>query len=197
MAKLFFKYGTVFSAKSLNLIATAHNYETQGKKVLLLIPEIDSRSDGHVSTRAGFKMKAELIGEETNVLDIFHEHMKKHESIDCVLVDEVQMLKAHHIDELREITLQYRTPVICYGLRMSYTLELFEASKRLLELADKLEEIKTVCWFCNGKATHNLKLVDGNPVYDGNPIDIGGLEKYVPVCYDHYARPPKTNPGNI
>lgn len=196
MAKLFFKYGTVFSAKSLNLIATAHNYETQGKKVLLMIPEIDSRSDGHVSTRAGFKMKAELISEETNVLDVFHEHLKRHENIDCVLVDEVQMLKTHHIDELREITLRYKTPVICYGLRMSYTLELFEASKRLLELADKLEEIKTVCWFCNSKATHNLKLVDGKPEYKGNPIDIGGLEKYVPVCYDHYARPPKPNPGS-
>lgn len=189
MSKLFFKYGTVFSAKSLNLIATAHNYETQGKKVLLLIPAMDTRSDGFISTRAGFKMKAELIHPETDILDIFHEHMKKHEKIDCVLVDEVQMLKAHHIDQLREITLLYSAPVICYGLRMSYTLELFEASKRLLELADKLEEIKTVCWYCNSKATHNLKLVDGKPEYAGNPIDIGGLEKYIPVCYKHFAHP--------
>ncbi len=189
MAKLFFKYGTVFSAKSLNLIATAHNYETQGKKVLLLIPSMDTRSDGNISTRAGFKMKAEVIDTDTNVMDVFNEHMKRHERIDCVLVDEVQMLKAHHIDQLREITLLFKTPVICYGLRMSYTLELFEASKRLLELADKLEEIKTVCWYCNSKATHNLKLVDGKPEYKGNPIDIGGLEKYIPVCYEHYAHP--------
>jgi len=193
MAKLFFKYGTVFSAKSLNLIATAHNYETQGKKVLLLIPSIDHRSDGHISTRAGFKMKAERLHSETNVLDIYHAHLKKHEKIDCVLVDEVSMLKAHHIDELREITLRYNTPVICYGLRMSYTLELFEASKRLLELADKLEEIKTVCWYCNRKATHNLKLVDGEPQYEGNPIDIGGLEKFIPVCYEHYVHPLTTH----
>lgn len=191
MGKLFFKYGTVFSAKSLNLIATAHNYETQGKKVLLLIPGMDTRSDGNISTRAGFKMKTEILNPETNVLDVFHAHLKQHEKIDCVLVDEVQMLKAHHIDELREITLIYKTPVICYGLRMSYTLELFEASKRLLELADKLEEIKTVCWYCNSKATHNLKLVNGEPVYSGEPIDIGGLEKYIPVCYDHFAHPPK------
>ena len=189
MAKLFFKYGTVFSAKSLNLIATAHNYETQGKKVLLLIPNMDTRSDGYISTRAGFKKKAEPISDTTNVLDIYHEHLKQHEKIDCVLVDEVQMLKPHHIDQLREITLLYKVPVICYGLRMSYTLELFDASKRLLELADKLEEIKTVCWYCNSKATHNLKLVDGKPEYVGNPIDIGGLEKYIPVCYDHYAHP--------
>jgi thymidine kinase len=193
MSKLFFKYGTVFSAKSLNLLATAHNYETQGKNVLLLIPTIDTRSKGAVSSRAGFSMKAENVSDETNILDIFHDHLKRHEKIDCVLVDEVQMLSRHHIDELREITLIYNTPVICYGLKASYTLELFEATKRLIELADKLEEIKTVCWYCNSKATHNLKLVDGKPQYTGNPIDIGGLEKYIPVCYKHYIHPLKSN----
>jgi thymidine kinase len=189
MAKLFFKYGTVFSAKSLNLIATAHNYETQGKKVLLMIPGMDTRSDGYISTRAGFKMEAEMIQDTSNVLEVFKKHMKQHEKIDCVLVDEVQMMTKEHVNQLREITLTYNTPVICYGLRVSYTLELFEASKQLLALADKLEEIKTVCWYCNSKATHNLKLVDGKPVYEGNPIDIGGLEKYLPVCYKHFAHP--------
>jgi thymidine kinase len=189
MAKLFFKYGTVFSAKSLNLIATAHNYETQGKKVLLMIPGMDTRSDGYISTRAGFKMEAEMIQDTSNVLEVFQKHMKQHEKIDCVLVDEVQMMTKEHVNQLREITLTYNTPVICYGLRVSYTLELFEASKQLLALADKLEEIKTVCWYCNSKATHNLKLVDGKPVYEGNPIDIGGLEKYLPVCYKHFAHP--------
>lgn len=190
MAKLFFKYGTVFSAKSLNLIATAHNYETQGKKVLLLIPAMDTRSDGNVATRAGFKMEAELVGKDTNILDIYNEHLKKKEKIDCVLVDESQMLDPYHIDQLREIVNVFNTPVICYGLRVSYTLELFEATKRLFELADKLEEIKTICWFCAGKATHNLKLVDGKPIYKGKSIEIGGLEKYLPVCYKCYAHPP-------
>jgi thymidine kinase len=190
MAKLFFKYGTVFSAKSLNLIATAHNYETQGKKVLLLIPAMDTRSDGNVATRAGFKMEAELVGKDTNILDIYNDHLKKKEKIDCVLVDESQMLEPMHVDQLREIVNIFNTPVICYGLRVSYTLELFDASKRLFELADKLEEIKTICWFCAGKATHNLKLVEGKPVYTGKSIEIGGLEKYLPVCYKCYAHPP-------
>lgn len=190
MAKLFFKYGTVFSAKSLNLIATAHNYETQGKKVLLMIPAIDTRSDGSISTRAGFKMDAELIHDESNALEIFEEHWNHHEQIDCVLVDEAQMLRRAHIDQLREIVVKYNTPVICYGLRVSYTTELFEASERLFALADKLEEIKTICWYCARKATHNLKLVDGKPTYEGNPIDIGGLEKYLPVCYDCFVNPP-------
>lgn len=190
MAKLFFKYGTVFSAKSLNLIATAHNYETQGKRVLLLIPKIDTRSEGFVVTRAGLKLPAEVIGKDTNILDVFNEHLKKKDRIDCVLVDESQMFTVEHINQLREIVSVFNTPVICYGLRVSYTLELFEASKRLFELADKLEEIKTICWYCKQKATHNLKLVDNKPQYEGNPIDIGGLEKYVPVCYDCYIKPP-------
>ena len=190
MAKLFFKFGTVFSAKSLNLIATAHNYQTQGKKVLLMIPAIDTRSNGSISTRAGFEMEAELIHDETNALSIFEEHLDKKEQIDCVLVDEAQMLKREHIDQLRDIVVKYNTPVICYGLRVSYTTELFEASERLFALADKLEEIKTICWYCASKATHNLKLVDGKPTYEGNPIDIGGLEKYVPVCYNCFVDPP-------
>jgi len=189
MAKLFFKYGTVFSAKSLNLIATAHNYEVQGKNVLLLVPGIDTRNDGNVATRAGFKLKAEVVNKDTNICTLFKEHLKKKEKIDCVLVDEAQMLEAIHIDQLRDIVLNYNTPVICYGLRVSYTTELFEASKRLFELADKLEEIKTICWFCNNKATHNLKMVDGKPEYEGKPIEIGGLEKFLPVCYTCYKNP--------
>lgn len=189
MAKLFFKYGTVFSAKSLNLIATAHNYETQGKKVLLLIPSLDTRSDGKIVTRAGLEKQAELVGKDTDIEEIYKSHLAKKEQIDCILVDESQMLKSKHIDQLRHIVVTYNTPVICYGLRVSYTLELFEATKRLFELADKLEEIKTICWYCASKATHNLKLVDGKPEYTGNPIDIGGLEKYVPVCYKCYENP--------
>lgn len=190
MAKLFFKYGTVFSAKSLNLIATAHNYETQGKKVLLLIPKIDTRSEGYVVTRAGLKLPAEIIDVDTNIIDVFKRHLIAKERIDCVLVDESQMFTTEHIDQMREIVHTYNTPIICYGLRVSYTLKLFDASKRLFELADKLEEIKTICWYCKSKATHNLKLVDQKPQYEGESIEIGGLEKFVPVCYDCYVNPP-------
>lgn len=193
MAKLFFKYGTVFSAKSLNLIATAHNYETQGKKVLLLLPKIDTRSEGFISTRAGFKLPAEVIDVNDNILDVFKEQLEKKKEIDCVLVDESQMFTPEHIDQLRAIVSEYNTPVICYGLRVSYTLELFKASKRLFELADKLEEIKTICWFCNKKATHNLKIIDNKPQYTGEPIEIGGLERYLPVCYDCFVNPPLDN----
>ena len=100
------------------------------------------------------------------------------------------MFAGKHIDEMREIVDLYNTPVICYGLRVSYTLQLFDASKRLFELADKLEEIKTICWYCKSKATHNLKLVDKKPQYIGESIEIGGLEKYLPVCFTCYKNPP-------
>ncbi len=189
MAKLFFKYGTVFSAKSLNLLATAHNYQTQGKKVCLMIPAMDTRSKGKIMTRAGHEMEALGIGDEDNILAVYEKYLEKEGKVDCVLVDEAQMLQVHHIDELREVVEKYNTPVICYGLRVSYTTQLFDASARLLALADKLEEIKTICWYCNSKATHNLKLLDGEPVYEGNPIEVGGLEMYLPVCYSCYRSP--------
>lgn len=190
MAKLFFKYGTVFSAKSLNLIATAHNYETQGKKVLLLLPKIDTRSEGYVASRAGLRLPAEVIDINTNIKDVFKRHLLVKERIDCVLVDECQMFTTEHIDQMRDIVYEFNTPVICYGLRVSYTLKLFDASKRLFELADKLEEIKTICWYCTSKATHNLKLVDQKPQYEGESIEIGGLEKFLPVCYTCFKNPP-------
>lgn len=191
MAKLFFKYGTVFSAKSLNLIATAHNYQTQGKKVLLLIPEVDTRSDGNVSTRAGFTMPAIKIGEATDILAVYASYVDQHERVDCILVDEVNMMAPKHIDQLREITLRYQAPVICYGLKTSFTSDLFPGTARLLALADKIEEIKTICWYCGKKATQNLKMVDGRACYEGEQIEMGGLEKFLPVCYKHYVHPPK------
>jgi len=189
MPKLFFRYGTVYSAKSLNLLAIAHNYESQGKKVLLLTSKLDTRNGGYIATRAGLKMKAELVDSSTNIIQIFKNKLTDHENIDCILVDEVHMLDAIHIDQLSEIAHEYATPVICYGLRASYTLKLFPASQRLFELADKLEEIKTVCWYCNSKATQNLKLVDNVPIYKGESIEIGGLEKFIPVCMDCYKNP--------
>ena len=189
MSKLFFRYGTVYSAKSLNLLAIAHNYQSQGKKVLLLTSQLDTRNDGHIATRAGLKMKAELIDSSTNIIDVFNCKLNTHEKIDCVLVDEVHMLEPKHIDQLSELAHTYNMPVICYGLRVSYTLKLFPASQRLFELADKLEEIKTVCWYCNSKATQNLKLVNNVPIYEGESIEIGGLEKFIPVCMDCYKNP--------
>ena len=103
-----------------------------------------------------------------------------------MLVDEAQFLSASVVDELRELTLRKELPVICYGLRTDFRSALFEGSRRLLELADSIEEIKTTCAYCNSKAILNLKSLDGEPTLDGPSTELGCEELYLPVCYRHY-----------
>src|SRR5258706_7186453 len=159
MAKLYFRHGTMGSAKSLNLLAVAHNYRQQGKKVLLLKPRLDVRfgADSIVS-RAGLECEADLLVEETTVLDeaVFT-------GVDCVLVDEAQFLAPPLVDQLRALTRSRGVPVICYGLRTDFRTRLFEGSRRLMELADSIEEVKVTCAFCNRKAIFNIRLVDRKP----------------------------------
>lgn len=183
MSKLIFRYGTVNSAKTLNLLAVAHNYEEQGKSVLTIVPAIDTRhGTGIIKTRAGLKRQADVI--ITKPGDILRAWLNIPELPDCVLVDEAQFLDAEHISELRHIALHI--PVICYGLKADFKGQLFPGSKRLLEVADAIEEIKTVCWYCTSKAIMNLKIVDDQPVFDGPSVDLGGNELYRPVCWSCY-----------
>lgn len=107
----------------------------------------------------------------------------------CVLVDEGQFLKRHHILQLTEIVDELEIPVIVYGLKNDFSNRLFEGSEALLLYADKLEEIKTVCWFCDRKATMVLRVKDGEPVYEGEQIQIGGNDSYIPVCRKCYKHP--------
>ena len=182
MGKLYFRYGTVGSAKTLNLLAVAHNYERQGKRVLVIKPAFDQRfSAAEVVSRAGLSRSADLCLAEGELPS--GEHAAE---VDCVLVDEAQFLDAAQIDVLREWTRQLAVPVICYGLRADFRMVLFEGSRRLLELADSIEEVKTTCAWCNSKATQNLKLVDGIATNQGPAKELGGDERYQPVCYRHY-----------
>lgn len=183
MAKLYFRYGSVSSAKTLNLLAVAHNYERQGKKVLVLKPSFDTRfGDREVASRAGLERKADIIINENTVLD-----PQDFKGCHCILVDEAQFLSAKHIDHLRCLTLQASVPVICYGLRTDFRTHLFEGARRLMELADSIEEVKTTCSFCNRKAVFNLKSVDGIASIDGQSKELGAEERFLPVCYTHYA----------
>lgn len=183
MAKLYFRYGAVSSAKTLNLLAVAHNYERQDKRVLVLKPAFDTRFGlERVASRAGLERKADLlIGEETRL------DPKDFVGCHCVLVDEAQFISATHIDQLREVTRKASVPVICYGLRTDFRSRLFEGSRRLMEVADAIEEIKTTCAFCNRKAVLNLKSVDGQPTLKGPRRELGAEERYLPVCYEHYT----------
>ncbi len=178
MAKLYFRYGTVGSAKTMNLLAVAHNYEQQGKRVLLVKPALDDRfGRSSVRSRAGLQRQADLLVERDTEIDL-----AVFSDVDCVLVDESQFLSVGVIDQLRHVTIACNVPVICYGLRTNFRTELFEGAKRLLEVADAIEEVKTTCAFCNRKAVFNVKFVDGRATRRGPEIDLGTEEKYLPAC---------------
>lgn len=183
MAKLYFRYGTVGSAKTMNLLAVAHNYRAQNKTAYLIKPKLDDRFGRDViKSRAGLEMEADILLEVNEKLD-----SASFSGAHCLLVDEVQFLSAEIIDQFKEITNEFDIPVICYGLRTDFRTELFEGSKRLMELADSIEEIKTTCSFCNKKAIFNLKLKDGIPTIEGPVVDLGAEEKYLPVCSFCYS----------
>ena len=182
MAKLYFRHGTMGSAKTLNLLAVAHNYRSQHKRVLVLKPRLDDRFGTRVvESRAGLRADADMLVDRDTVLD-----PGQFEGIDCVLVDEAQFLSAAVVEQLRRLTLHPGLPVICYGLRSDFRTRLFEGSTRLLELADSIEEVKVTCQYCNRKAIFNMRLVDGRATIDGEQIQIGGDEAYVPVCHNCY-----------
>ncbi|MBW2733980.1 MAG: thymidine kinase [Deltaproteobacteria bacterium] len=178
MAKLYFRFGTVGSAKTLNLLAVAHNYRTQEKRALIIKPELDDRFGRDlVVSRAGVEKKADLLVNPETILE-----REAFTGLHCVLVDEAQFLSSKVIDQLRNIATEMGVPVICYGLRTDFTTKLFEGARRLLEVADSIEEVKTTCHFCNRKAIFNLKLADGVPTLSGPTIDLGAEEKYLPAC---------------
>lgn len=183
MAKLYFRYGSVGSAKTLNLLAVAHSYTQQSKRILVLKPELDTRFGKEtIKSRAGLEREADLLVTPDTVLkrDAF-------ENVHCVLVDEAQFLSASLVEQLRSISCDLNIPVICYGLRGDFKTHLFEGAKRLMELADEISEVKTTCFFCNRKAVFNLKLVDGTPTLAGPVIDLGAEEKYLPACPKCYT----------
>ena len=183
MPKLYFRHGSVSSAKTLNLLAVAHSYRAQGKEVLLVKPSLDDRFGADtVRSRAGLEQSADvLITEDTDLLSL------EHEGINCVLVDEAQFLSPKHIEQLRSITTEWKVPVICYGLRTDFRTHLFPGSRRLMELADNIEEVKTTCFYCNRKAVFNLKHVNGIADVFGPAVQLGAEEKYFPACVSCYS----------
>lgn len=185
MAQLYYRYSTMNAGKSIELIKVAYNYEERGKRVLVLIPAVDNRyGKGMVSSRIGVSREAIIINDETNILKLFMEENTK-VKIDCVLLDECQFLKKHHVQELVEIVDSCDTPVLAYGLKNDFRNELFEGSYYMLVYADKIEEIKTICW-CGRKATMVARIVDNKFVKTGEQIVIGGNEMYVSLCRKHY-----------
>nr|WP_216626495.1 thymidine kinase [Paenibacillus phytohabitans] len=188
VAQLFFKYGAMNSGKSIEILKVAHNYEEQGKSVLLFTPSLDDRDEvGYISSRIGLRKQAIPIDENTDIYSIVSSNLPKPH---CVLIDECQFLTKDCILQLVRIVDELGIPVMAFGLKNDFQNNLFEGSKYMLIYADKIEEMKTICWFCARKATMALRVEDGKPVYSGKQIQIGGNEAYYPVCRKCHKNPP-------
>ena len=185
MAQLYYRYSTMNAGKSIELIKVAYNYEERGQRVMTLLPAIDDRYGvGVITSRIGIQREAMLVKDDTNILELFLAEKEKGE-IDCVLIDECQFLRKHHVEELIEIVDTFNVPVMAYGLKNDFRNQLFEGSYYMLIYADKIEEIKTICW-CGRKATMVARVVDGEIVKQGEQIVIGGNDMYVSLCRKHY-----------
>ncbi|SHE52752.1 thymidine kinase [Atopostipes suicloacalis DSM 15692] len=187
MAQLYFRYGAMNSGKSIEVLKVAHNYEEQNKAVRIFTSGVDDRDGvGVISSRTGMRREAIPILEDT---DIFEKIKAENEKIWCILIDEAQFLTKENVLQLTRIVDELNIPVMAFGLKNDFMNNLFEGSKYLLLYAEKIEEIKTICWYCAKKATMNLRMSDGKPVYEGTQIQIGGNESYFPVCRYHYFNP--------
>ena len=187
MASLYFYYSSMDSGKSTYLLQAAHNYESAGKRVLLLTPMIDDRFGvGKITSRIGLQKEAVAISGNENLLQqIRTEHDESR--LTCVMIDEAQFLSEQQVWELSDVVDQLGIPVLCFGLRTDAFGEAFPGSKVLLAVADELCEIKSICKKCEKKAIMQLRL-DGNgrPVSSGSQVQIGGNDTYLSVCRKHY-----------
>lgn len=185
MAQLYYRYSTMNAGKSIEIIKVAYNYEERGKRVLALVPSIDDRyGQGVITSRVGLQREATIVADDTNILELFMRENSRN-PIDCVVVDECQFLKKHHVEELTEIVDSFDVPVMAYGLKNDFRNELFEGSYYMLVYADKIEEIKTICW-CGKKATMVARVSDGKVIKSGEQIVVGGNDMYVSLCRKHY-----------
>ena len=184
MAKLYFRYGAMNCGKTTAIIQVAHNYEEKGKNILLIKPSIDTKGDDYVINRTKLKRKVDIL----LPFDVsLNEYIKK--PYDAILVDEAQFLNPNQVDELYEISKLKGIPVLCYGLRCDFRLKGFPGATRLLEIADDIEEIKTICK-CGKKATVNVRLIDGKPTFEGEQIAIDGKNNiiYESMCGNCYLK---------
>ena len=185
MAKLYYRYGTMGSGKTIDLLKVAYNYEERGQECLLVALSTDTRYGvGKITTRIGLQRDAFTCFKDTNIYEYVKKKKKKP---DCILVDECNFLTKKQVRELSDIVDLLDIPVICYGLRSDFKCELFEGSEALMAIADKIEEIKTICE-CGRKATVNMRYINGKVVTNGDKIVIGGNDMYKAVCRKCYKK---------
>ena len=185
MAKLYFKYGAMGSSKTAQALITKYNYEENDLKVWLIKPSADTR-DGVslLRSRIGLEAEVEVIAPE---VDIYARFLgSRVNRCDVIIVDECQFMTEKQIDQLRAIVNERNVPVLCFGLRTDFLTRLFPGSRRLMELADCIEEIKTMC-DCGAKATVNARISDGYIVTEGAQVVLGGNDSYIAMCHRCYV----------
>lgn len=185
MSKLYFRYGAMNSGKTTMLLQTAHNYEEQGMKVIVIKPSIDTKGENKIVSRLGVERQVDVcLSSEDTIMS--HMPIQKPNAI---IVDEAQFLTSEQVDELYVITKEYDVPVLCYGLRCDFKMQGFSGATRLLEIADDITELKTICK-CGQKATQNVRLFNGEPTFDGEQVAIDGEQdvQYESTCGKCYLK---------
>lgn len=180
MAKLYFYYGAMGSSKTANALMVAYNYSERGQKTLLAKTNIDTRDGSHtIRSRIGLERECILLSDLCAMKD---EEVKE---FDAVIVDEIQFASKEQIDHLAYIVDYLEVPVLCYGLRTDFQLNLFEGSERLLAVADEIKEVKTMCW-CGHKATCNARYNRNGIVREGSQVMLGANDEYIALCRKHF-----------
>ena len=186
MAKLYFKYGAMGSSKTAQALITRYNYEENDMSVWLLKPSADTRDGVQIlRSRIGLAAAVEVIAPDADVYDLFQR--TKAGNCDVIIVDECQFLAEKQIDQLRAIVNDCGVPVMCFGLRTDFQTRLFPGSRRLMEIADTIQEIKTIC-DCGAKATVNARISDGYIVTEGDQVFLGGNDAYIAMCHKCYMK---------
>ena len=180
MAKLYFKYGAMGSSKSAQALTTKFNYEEKGMTVWLIKPGTDTRDGADIiRSRIGLEQKAQIISPDESIAEAYHNAG----NYDVIIADEAQFLTPAQIDELRELVDEEDLPVLCFGLRTDFQTHFFPGAKRLMELADSITEIKTICE-CGRKATVNARFDDsGRIITEGDQVVLGGNDRYTAMCH--------------
>ena len=187
MAKLYFKYGAMGSSKTAQALITKYNYEENDMKVWLIKPSADTR-DGvaKLRSRIGLEATVEVMTPDMNIYDRFRD--TRAGNCTAVIADEAQFLTEKQIDELRAIVDDFNIAVLCFGLRTDFQTRLFPGSRRLMEVADAIQEIKTMC-DCGTKATVNARIdAEGHIVTEGAQVVLGGNDSYIAMCHRCYIR---------
>ena len=180
MAKLYFKYGAMGSSKSAQALITKFNYVERDMSVWLIKPSVDTRDGADViRSRIGLEARARIITPEENIIEAYRAAGKH----DVIIADEAQFFTPEQIDQLRELVDEDDLPVLCFGLRTDFLTHFFPGARRLMELADSLTEIKTVC-SCGRKATVNARIdAEGKIVTEGSQVMLGGNDSYMAMCH--------------